>query len=293
MTAAFITRNTAAKTLTDSRYISMGLVKSGYMQPMGSRSRMRLSGMNSNPGNLDHYNVISASDSIHGFTVNAICPVVFVAGRALFMDVVRSGMTLTYSYAHASTACRYYVFDLMSDRGPGAKLKLRDRNGNITLDSTQLPLSIAAAVSPPLPPAVDGPFQGLGDRAYVGGAAVEKYSTGVSGGFTVISEWRHRTGLVDCAVTNSWSRGMAHTSNDPWAESYSGREAAYGQGGDLVFIMGTDAGAIINPYFNQFNRPGWWIGSNRPTLFGIPVTRLPTATAIEANGLPIPFDITT
>lgn len=288
----FITKNHLGHTLIDSRHMCMGLVKSGYMEQLPSRERRQIMYSNSNPDDINSYVPNGTFDSVHGFSVRAQCPLVYVAGRCLFMDMQRTGDVFTFSYAHASTSCRFYVFDLMRDLGGGPKLKLRTRDSVITLDSAQRPLNVAGKATPPAPPRVSTQFQGMGTgTCYPGGTLIDMSYGSSYYLANLVCEYKVPIGVSDCAANCPWSRGVAHTSRDPWWQSFSGRESAYGDGNSLVFISGTDAGSLMNPFFNQFGNPEF-PGNGQYTFMGIPVDHYPMMTAIETNGIPIPFDIT-
>ncbi|MDH1234497.1 hypothetical protein [Stutzerimonas stutzeri] len=265
----FRTWDETGKNLVDSDYVTFGLIKSGYMTYLTSVEQKRREFINNNT-----YYPTGIFDSIYGFTVTAEAPIVFVAGRAVLQQIVRTGNSFTYWYAHASASVRYYVFDLMRDRDPGpAKLRLWDDAGVCTLDTGMPFMDInGSAVAPP-----PSTFSGVG-RGYVGATTtvLGEYGWGRS-----VMDTISFPATGDCAVSNQWSRAMFHATQDG-TQRISAKEGAYGAGGRLVFAMATEAGCLIDPFFNPPHIVEYG-------FFDIPTARLPSASYIDASTLPLPF----
>jgi len=277
--AHFKTWDASGKNLVDSNYVTMGLIKSGYMTKITDAQRTYKQFINS-----DEYFPAPYYDAVHGFTVNAVSPVVFIAGQAVLQQIVRSGNSFTFWYGHASTSVRFYVFDQMQDRGVGpAKIRLWNEESICTLDSSQPFLDINGAMRPPIP-AVSSYNGYVIGRGYQGASTTTGSVPGPwqnwVGASILKDSWSVYVG-GDCAVSLPWSRVMFHT--DRHGGSFiSAREGAFGEGGNLVFMMATEAGAAVNafPYIGTAN-----------AFFNIPSSRLPSVTYIDSSTLPIPYDV--
>lgn len=266
--AHFKTWDASGKNLVDSNYIAMGLVKSGYMVKLYDLQRKARPHFNS-----PDYEPVPYYDAVHGFTVTAQSPLVFIAGRGVLQQIQRSGNSFTFTYAHASTSTRFYVFDLMHDRGgAGAKMRLWDDLGVCTLDSSMPFLDIDGAATSPPP---------TGGRVYAGATTETGRSQGNQSheNSSIVMDLYSVSVGGDCAACAPWNRGMFH-----WgllgAFTFSAVDGAYGSGGDLVFIAATEAGCHIN----QVAPTGF-----PAQFYNIPSARLPTVTYINAATLPIPF----
>lgn len=263
----------------DSQYVTLGLVKSGYMQDLGSWQRYRRTAIN-NPAMIP---ADGNFDPVHGFTVKAQAPLVFISGQGVFQNSSRSGEFETFYFAGASTSTRYYVYDLMSDRGAGTKLRLRDISGRVTFDSEQIPLNVIGSVTPPGPSAYNSTLLGY-DSPYLGGT---KFSYGGGNLATVGCTYSIYLGTGNYAASLPWGRGASHTAPESWTTSFGCSEGAYGNGNYITFIFYTDAGASFNSFYQ-----GSFPGFSPPTFFLVPTDRVPSATFIEISQLPFPFDIT-
>ncbi|MCG6539189.1 hypothetical protein MCB86_03755 [Pseudomonas sp. KSR10] len=275
--AHFKTWDSAGKNLVDSNYVTMGLIKSGYMVKITDaqrRARIALNNNNTEP--------VPYTDPVYGFTVTADTPLVFIAGRAVLQQIVRNGNSYTFWYAHASTSARYYVFDRMKDLGSGpAKLRLWTDVGVCTLDSGMPFLDINGAHIPPNP-SVNA--QGYG-RGYAGAATQTGTATAIGGAdpnhinASILMDSLSIAVGGDCAACLPWSRIMLHTDRFG-GSAISAREGAFGQGGNLTFMMATEAGCTIN---------GWVSSGYINMFYQIPTPRKPSVTYIDASTLPIPF----
>lgn len=273
----FRTWDAAGKNLVDSDYVTMGLIKSGYMQKITDAQRSARRALNN-----DTYDPVPYFDEVYGFTVIAETPLIYLAGRAVFQQVVRNGNSWTYWYAHASTAARFYVFDRMRDLGSGpAKLRLWTDANVCTLDSGMPFLDINGDLAPPAPN-----LNALGyGRGYSGATTQTGRATAGSGAnpdhinnSILMDSFSVAVG-GDCAVSLPWSRHVSHT--DRFGGSViSALEGAFGENGNMVFMMATEAGCKIN---------SWTSSGYINSFFNIARPRLPTATYIDASTLPIPF----
>lgn len=271
-----VLRKDSSEVIMDSNYACIGLVKSGYMQYLGQWNRYIRIAAN-NPAMVE----VSASDPVYGFTVKAKSPIVFVSGQANFQSSVRSGDNVTFYYSIASPSTKYYVYDMMSDRGSGTKLRLRDIQGNVTFDSEQIPLEIVSTKSPPPMTGSFPPYGGIGP--YQGGSR-EIISQNPPVVATRVSIY---VGSGDYAATIPWNRAASHTGTTGLSGSYGCSEGVYGNGNFCTFIISTDAGAPGNQYFELPNGVG-----TPPVIFLVPTDRAPTASLIDITGIPFPFDIT-
>lgn len=265
----------------DSNYACVGLVKSGYMQYLTNWQRYARVAIN-NPAMAP----TAQSDALYGFTVKAISPIVFISGPGNFQSSVRSGDNVTFYYALASSSTKYYVYDRMSDRGAGTKLRLRDENGNVTFDSEQIPLEIVATANPPPLSGYSGTLQGIGP--YQGGTK-EAISDVPPTSATRVSVY---IGSGNYAAHLPWNRAASSTINNANTGSHACSEGVYGNGNFCTFIISTDAGAPSNQYY-QLPANEVPVGlAIPPVIFLIPVDRVPQASLVDITNLPFPFDIT-
>lgn len=263
----FRTWDEAGKNLVDSDFITYGLIRCGSMAKITDAYR--------NNGVLPYY------DEVYGFTITgAISPIIFIAGRGVFQQVVRSGNSLTYWYAHASTSTRFYVFDQMRDLGAGpAKLRLWDIASVCTLDSMMPFMDINGKVIPP-DPVLDSAGYG---RGYAGATTISGSANGPNpdhGNATILMDLYAVPVGGDCAVNLTWSRYVSHSDKFGFYR-FSALEGAYGEGANVVFIMATEAGCVVND--NVLTTPN--------TFFDIARPRKPTAMYIDATTLPFPYSV--
>lgn len=282
--ARLITRSEDGKIIIDSNYICMGLIKTGYMQSLGSWQRYRRESANSS--NMIPY---SQFDPVHGFTVRATAPLVFVSGRSVFHRAERVGENITFYFGASSTTARYFVFDLMSERQQAAKLLLRNRDGVVTFDSLQLPLNVLGTVIPPLPQYQNSQLQGFG-VPYAGGSS----SFTGSGNFTTaFCTWTtNPVGGIgkDLAANIPWNRGANNTWNVNYETAFSSIEGVYGNGSSISFMFMTEAGGNFNNFARAPFPQNLVIGL--PAFMYVPVDRRPEASFIDVTNLPFPYDIT-
>lgn len=270
MGARLRTFDDAGGLLVDSNYICLGLVKSGYMESLDSVQRyMQLYANSTQVGYYNKY------DPIHGFSVRAVAPLVFVSGQSVFVGQTRVDDIVTFRFGGASTSVRYWVFDLMANRGSGAKLRLRSEDGAVTYDSDQIPLQIIGQQIPTLP--TSSTFY---NQPYSGGSTT---ASGSGGSTTVYGRWSIAVpGVADAAVNLPWSRGAGHNEYGRRGALFSALEGAYGSGGSVFFMFMTEPGGFYNPYYPDLER----------TWLNVPTNRRPSAAIIDAAGLPFPYDIT-
>lgn len=280
--ARLITRKQDGSLIIDSKYICMGLVKSGYMQSFGTWQRYKRESLNTST--VVPY---SQFDPVHGFTVKATAPLVFVAGRSVFHRSESVGDTTTFYYGGASTGTRYFVFDLMSERVRGPKLKLRNSQGVVTLDSLQIPLNVVGTVTPPLPQYSNSNLQGFG-LPYSGGSTS---FTGRGNFVTAFCTWSTNPNLgTDLAACIPWNRGANHTQDFNYGGAFGSIEGVYGNGSLISFIFMTEPGGNYNSFAKAPFPQNLVIGL--PAFMHIPVDRRPEASFIDVTNLPFPYDIT-
>ena len=279
MTSRLITRRPDGSVIVDSDQICLGLVKSGYMQPMGQWQRTRRQAAN----NQNYIPLVDGYDSLYGFTVKAIAPIVFISGRAALAASFRDGDMVTFYYGAASSSTKYYVYDLMSDRGPGAKLRMWRDDRTPTFDSEQLPLNIYTSITPPGPSAQSAQHGGFG-YAYAGGNITAEGRGGLY--TTAFSSWSTALPEGQYAVNLPWRRGCFHCERDAWRMSFAATEGVYSSGRNIVFFFSTAPGTPVNDYY-QTSFP---LNTPTTTFFNIPTARIPKATVIEVSKIPFPFD---
>lgn len=286
--------------LFDTDLICYGLVKSGYMAYLQSWSRRALRSEQLDPNNGANWfetsvtvNASHTTDALYGFTVtNAICPIVFITGPGCLNGSFRSGNSITYYYANATTATKYYCFDLMADTIPGeAYLKTWSLAGDITFNSLQPPLNVVAAVQAP-GPGLPQPDFGL-QTCYTGG-----YNTSLNSGTYGEHNKNRLLSRVDINITAGaeyaaylpWSRTVAI--NDFYDfnglslyEGYGGSEGAYGRVGGITFMFGPAAATT-----SGLPNSGRMVAGTHAIFANLPTDRYPIALAVKTASLPFPFN---
>lgn len=279
--------------LFDTALISYGLVKSGNMvfQTYWTRKHLRSAQLDPNDG-ANWTTSVSTSDPqadpLHGFTVsNAVSPIVFIVGSGCLQGTARTGNTLTFYYANASTNTKFYCFDLMQDNIPGRPyLKTYTEAGVITFNSLQPPLNVIAAIQAPGPGSLDQ--YGRYSTVYAGGTNSVRSVAGASSRARVDSKIDIAIGAgVEYAAYLPWSRSCTvwDLLSDPtytlWL--YAGAEGAYGRTGGISFLMGAAAATTESNPSNQ----GVTLGA---TYTSLPTDRYPVALVIRTENLPFPYN---
>jgi len=283
--------------LFDTDLICYGLVKSGYMTYQQTWTRRTLRSAQLDPNNGANWFPVGVivdpaywTDSLYGFTITgAVSPIVFVVGPGNLNGTSRSGDTITFYYSCASTATKFYCFDLMADDMVGESyLKTWNPAGDITFNSLQPPLNVVAAVPAPalgVPDTGNKPSDWR-NPAYSGGYNVSMNSGNVSD-YARISSRKDiaLTAGVEYAAYLPWSRSCGI--NDPTPnhgfQAYSqhgGQEGAFGRVGGITFMFASTAGTT-----EQYN-----VAYSTPSFFSIATDRSPTALVIETSYLPFPFN---
>ena len=283
-----IVRKETGELLFDTSKITYGLVKSGNMVYLRSDGVYIIRGSNVDPEQKSSYNYNAGKYPIHGFTVsNAKSPIVFIVGRGCLVSTARSGDSVTFYYASASTDTKYYCFDLMADDIPGSPyLKTFLNNGVCTFNSLQPPLNIAGAVQAPGPGSVwpNGRYR----ETYAGGVMtrLSYYSMSQASGANIACIVNIDVGGGECAVFLPWSRTAtvidveAWSFTQPW--SYGVAEGAYGRVGGISFIFAATTEGIFSQYVGA--------GAYSPASYvNLPTDRYPQALYIRTAGLPFPY----
>lgn len=284
--------------LFDTNLIAYGLVKSGYMTYLQSWSRRELRSNNLDPtqgGNYTPVNVTgdpTFTDALYGFTVNnPISPVVFITGPGCLNGTQLSGSSMTFFYSNATSATRFYCFDLMADIYPGSTfLKTWDTTGRITFNSLQPPMNVIAAVQAPGAGALDR-FNHY-STCYAGGYNTRQPELGPANGnrrprlYSTVDI--PLNGGIEYAVYLPWSRtvkinDMFDFNGFSSSTTYSGQEGAYGRAGGISFMFGPSAGTSHGLLFTSGYAP--------PCSFELlPVDRFPVALAINTASLIFPYN---
>lgn len=284
--------------LFDTNLICYGLVKSGYMAYIESWSRRQRAGINNDPNDGNSWspslitvNPANRAEAIHGFTVvDSLAPIVFIVGPGTSAGFSRSGNSVTYMYANATPATKFYCFDLMADNIPGSPyLKTYTDGGVLTFNSLQPPLNIVASIRAPDPGAlISSPTLPSGSRfpAYVGGY-VNADNVGANNQYNLPRAIHG----VDIALTP----GVEYAAYLPWSRScgiydtlgsldtralYGGAEGAYGRIGGISFMFGPSAASTVT--FQNYQYSG-------NAILQLPIDRFPTAMVIKTGNLPFPY----
>lgn len=285
--------------LFDTNLISYGMIKSGYMTYIQSWTRREYLQNNQDPnwgGNwspVGIYGDPSYTDTLHGFTVhNWISPIAFIVGAGCLNGTVINGDgSMTFLYSNASTATKFYCFDLMADNIPGSPyLKTWTNAGRITFNSLQPPLNVVAQVQAPGPGSTDQ--FGRYVTTYAGGYSQKEAELGPA------SPYRRKraTSRVDIAL----SAGVEYAAYLPWSRSctfndlynfngfggfsqYGAQEGAYGRVGGISFMFGASAGTTnAAPSVAGYSAPF--------SLQNLPTDRYPVALVVATSNLVFPYN---
>lgn len=249
--------------------MTFGLVKSGNMALLES-------------WNLDGYYSGHRSTVVnwHGFSVDAIAPVVFTHGQGVFHTTKRVGNTHTFYFAAASTSTEFFVFDLVRDVGAGG-LRTWNESGVCTFNSIQVPMNVVATSVPPSTPGGSGE-NGTGETAYNGGENIR------SGQNTVSRWWYALTSGRKYAAFIPWNRG-GRCFDGYWpapggsiiGAAYSVIEGAYGEWGGVRHAFALDPLSYMNSTPNY-----------TPISFdSIARSRQPSISVVDVTNIPVPFDL--
>lgn len=283
-----IVKKSSGELLYDTRNISYGLVKSGFLSYFDNWRRLRLRGVNVDPNiGSSWVNEGIPGDNQYGFTLDKPkSPIVFLVGKGVVTGVSVSGTAKTYLFAGATTETKYYCFDLMQDDSiKGASLKARDANGGLNFNSNQIPLNVVLAKTAPGP----GPSDRFGRpvTTYDGGfnerisyqttsasaivhsvvdIALEAYAE-----YAAFLPWSRSCGVID---TNSMQGGSRSI--------YGVSEGAYGRVGGISFLFAPPGRTTHQD----------WSSNNQAEISyeALPVDRFPVALVIRTESLPFPFN---
>lgn len=259
----------------DTERVTMGLLKSGYLEYAYRAYKLKQPSLNS--GSWVPW---TQYDDVHSCGFEAVAPVIFLHGPGARVYFNRTGNQWTVYFAGASTQTRFYVFDLMRDVGTGPALITRDPTGRVTFNSRQWPMNVVANVIPAGPPPPIGNPTPPGGRfypAYVGGtfeilAAQSQYFE------WIVSRWHYQMmpGRL-YAASLQWSRGALMAGGEyTYYRAWNVIEGAYGNAGSITFWFTT--------------LPGSRIGEEYLTerFYNVP-TRLSAAQVIDVTDLPFPY----
>lgn len=288
--AGLVVKLSDSSLLYDTKKISYGLVKSGYLSYVENWRRLRLRGVNLDPdiGSSWVEQGVPGDDQF-GFSIeSALSPIVFLVGPGVATGVKVSGNTKTYLFAGASTTTKYYCFDLMRDDSlSGPKLKTRkEQSGDISFNSNQLPLNIHRSIVAPQPGTLDR--FGRPVTAYAGGRN-QRISYQTASGVAKVHS------LVDIPI----DAGVEYAAFLPWSRSCGIVDAeAYAGGGADIYGMAEGAFGIVGGISFIFAPPGRttqdaWPAQGTtasPSFHLLPTDRFPSALVIKTSGLPFPFN---
>lgn len=286
--AKLVVKKPDGSLLYDTGNISYGLVKSGYLSLNSNWRRWVLRAINVDPNLASSWKEAGVpGDDQYGFTVdNPRSPIVFLVGRGTATGVTVTGNSKTYLYAGASSATKYYCFDLMGDDGlTGPWLKTRDRESNaITFNSNQNPLNVVASVRAPDP----GPLDRYGRPVftYVGGRneRIAFQSTSSSAIVHSLVDIDIQPG-VEYAAFLPWNRSCGiidpETIASGYTTTYGMTEGAFGRVGGISFFFAPPG---------RTTWQDWPAGSAGYSYHSLPIERFPSALVIKTAGLPFPFN---
>lgn len=285
-----IVRKESNELLFDTDKITYGLVKSGNMELNRNDGYYTIRGINVDPNEKSSYNYNANKFPVHGFTVNnCFSPIVFIVGRGCLIGSARSGNSVTFYYASATTDTKYYCFDLMRDTsGSGPYIKTFLDTGLCTFNSLMPPLNVAASVQAPGP----GPLynNGYHQSPYPSGTFTRISTAGSSSstGANLIYTSEVSVGAGEYAAYLPWSRVAGMTDTGAFGNgatySYGVVEGAFGGSGKVTFMFG----ATTEGTFMAFNGSPNYV----PAMYiNLPIDRFPVALLIRTENLPFPYAI--
>ncbi|WP_342649074.1 hypothetical protein [Pseudomonas sp. REB1044] len=275
----------------DSRYIAYGLRKSGNLQSIGGWPRLLLKSVNLDPTRPSSYSETSVTDILFGFSVQgAIAPIVFINGSGVSCGSSKVGDTTTFLFLLASASTKFYYFDLMSDNGPINGVKCWNEAGDLTFNSSQIPLNVIASVTAPQPPATDPRLPNQYGAVYQGGSNGWDKPSGLAGYFTSFtSRIFVPVASGDCAACITFSRSMGQgrrerssppdPANSPALTNLMATmEGCFGVNGGVTFVACDAAHTTMYGSTSAAN-----------SYFDIPAV-LPDALVIRSSDYPFPYN---
>lgn len=290
--AKLVVKKADGTLLYDTGNISYGLVKSGYLSYNSNWRRWSLRAINLDPNLASSWRESGVpGDDQYGFTIDSPqSPIVFLVGRGTATGVTIFGSTKTYLYAGASTATKYYCFDLMrNDSQPGPWLKTRSEDsGQITFNSNQNPMNVVASIRAPDP----GPLDRFGRPVFT-------YMGGRNERIAFFS--RAGSAIAHSLVDVNLDAGTEYAAFLPWNRSCGIIDASpSSDGGGAPMVYGVTEGAFgrVGGISFFFAPPGrttedYWPTSNTGVSYSyinLPTSRFPSALVIKTAGLPFPFN---
>lgn len=285
-----IVRDPNGNLLFDTRKITYGLVKSGYMTLLQYWTRRVFKGGNIDPtvgANWTESRVVYApardTDALHGFTVlNARSPIAFITGGGSLNAITRNpDGSATFFYTGASDTSKFFCFDLMSNDIVGKpSLKTFKADGTLTFNSLQPALNVITTYE--APPPRTAPGISYVAEPYTGGYGVWARLPQVGMGTYRYYINIPLGGGVEYAANLPWSRGaQCRAFQAPSTTQFHGVvEGCFGGNGSITFCFCEAAGTP--------NEIGW-NGMSATTYSGLAVTPRPVAMVISTSNLPFPF----
>lgn len=288
-----IVRDESSNLLFDTRNITYGLVKSGYMSVLEYWTRRTFKGGNVDPAiganwteSTVEYAPATNNDVICGFTVaNARSPICFITGGGSLNSINRnSDGSATFYYTGATSSSKFYCYDLMSDFMPGTTfLKTFRNDGVLTFNSLQPPLNILTTVEAP----AAGGFDQRGGvyRPYDLGSG-SFFRSPLVGMATYRFYVKINLNVGECAVHLPWSRGAqvrASYQNSTQKTYHGVAEGAFGGLNEVNFCF-VEAGGTPNELAVDFT------GQVGTYYAGFVQSPRPVAMVVSTATLPFPFN---
>ncbi len=271
--------------LYDTRKITYGLLKSGYLSAVTNWPRLDLRSAQLDPGDPSSWTESAEADPILGFSVTgAVAPMVFISGRGCACGSSTSGNVTTFYFIAATTQTKFYYFDTMRDNGLITGMKHFREDGVLTFNTSQVPLNIAATATPPAPGPILYPGTTYRGTPYVG--ATGSIGPATPGGPPNRLIWVRvdlQAGQEYAAYTN-FSRTAAlgaNPQNYPFLTAQ--QEGAYGVSGGIEFMFCIAARSTKLP---QSRTPV----QSYQLYIDVPTDRYPVALAIKTSSYPFPFN---
>ena len=282
--SGLIVRKEDGSLLFDTNLITHGLVKSGYLQPDEIWYRYYLNGINVDPNLRSSWTQgTSGGDQMFSITVqNAVNPICFIVGKGTLQGTARSGNTVKFYYAAASTNTKIYVFDLMNDTAPGNPpwLKARRSDGSISFNSMQVPLNIAYAIGAPAPSELDR----FGHRQPYDGCRwdfIRADGTNSSMVWDAVADIPLEANVEFAAFIN-FTRGCSGWFTENALRLIGMSEGAYGRVGGISYMFSM-AGETTDQRANTNTIPGC-------SVAGLGTDLYPTALVVRTANLPFPYN---
>lgn len=284
--------------LFDTKYITYGLRRSGYLSLVSILPRYEIRSVQLDPNDPSSYYLTAPIDPIFGFSVTgAVAPAVFIEGSGVYIGSSYENGVTTFMFICAGPNTKFFYFDTMRDFPISAGLKTYadDAANSLTFNSVMVPLDIdysgtfppPSAEVPGWPGTVTSPFVGStaawsrpsGMTAYTSYYTMKLYQPVGPGTYAALTTFSRgyqmgRQDSMGTPVEAGADRGLAFT------YASSAIDGAFGGPGGFYFMCCDAPRAPMN--FSIYGAGGF---------INVPRDRLPNALVVRSDTLPFPYSV--